>query len=453
MSVDVLLATIGLVNALASSGGSGNPVANRADLAARSPGVPAIAVSLRSSTIRSTSYKPIPASYKPIPAFARREHMACSVCHTSIPRLTRFGYEYRNAGFRIPAQIGKSRPVDIPNMISARTQSLVSVTHTKNEATSTTSNKRVMKFKEFTIYPATGSFGRYWSAFAEFSTSPEDFFEIENAYVRATVGNEKDHFQIRAGVFHPFEGYGASDRPAGLSRPLFQRTPANNAGTSTFFTLWGFDQMAVEAGFTHKGFNAAAAVLNGIYVNPEERKAFPFQGGELNRSGNDPNFNSKDIQVFLNQFIPVGGADAAISAYYYHGTLSVPYDFETPASYTDSFDRVAAYGTLPVTVSADKALWLLGGVAWGQDRRVDATTGNVLPGKFKSGGWFGELYMPASQYVGMSARYDFFRPSRDQDDNALKAFTLGANLAALDGMQAILEYQYKDVQTGRRPRP
>ncbi len=43
-----------------------------------------------------------------MPNFARREGFSCTVCHTTIPRLTRFGYEYRNSGFRTPNLIGEA---------------------------------------------------------------------------------------------------------------------------------------------------------------------------------------------------------------------------------------------------------------------------------------------------------------------------------------------------------
>lgn len=79
----------------------------------------------------------------------------------------------------------------------------------------------------------------------ELSTSNEDFFEIENAYFRYTRGDSIQSISARVGIFHPFEGFGASDRPFSLSRPLFQTQVANQNG-STFFTPWNFDQSGLE---------------------------------------------------------------------------------------------------------------------------------------------------------------------------------------------------------------
>lgn len=384
-----------------------------------------------------------------MPNFARREGFACSVCHTTIPRLTRFGYEYRNSGFRTPNLIGEAiKDPTFGDMNAARIQAQAIWTRVHNEAAGTVTARGRMEFVEFTLYPATGSYGRWWSSLGEFSVAPEDFFEVENAYIRATFGKADSHFQVRAGVFHPFEGYGASDRPVALARPLLQTTPAKNTGTSTFFTPWGFDQVGVEAGYTYGPFNVAATLFNGIYVNPEENKAFPFQGGELVRPASDPNYNSKDFQAFANYFIPFMKNDAAVSAFYYHGTLSVPYILAPAAFYTDTFDRVALYATLPIAIPSGPSIWVLGGLQYGWDTAVDPLTGAKLPDKFRSAGGFGEAFVPVSEYFGATVRYDRFSPSHSEKNNAVQAFTVAASVVALNGLQAILEYQVKDQETG-----
>ncbi len=391
----------------------------------------------------------IAGSASAMPNFARREGFTCGVCHTTIPRLNRFGYEYRNSGFRTPDHIDEAiKDPTFGDLNTARIQAQGIWTRVHNEAAGTVTAQGRMEFVELTLYPLTGSYGRWWSSLGEFSVAPEDFFEVENAYLRGTFGKAGGHFQVRAGVFHPFEGYGASDRPVALARPLFQTTAARNAGTSTYFTPWGFDQVGVEAGYTHGPFNVAATLFNGIFVNPAENKAFPFQGGELVRPATDPNYNSKDFQLFGNLFIPFMKNDAAVSAYYYHGKFSVPYDLATPAFYTDSFNRVALYGTLPISIPRGPAVWALAGLQYGWDTGVNAATGAALPDKFKSSGAFGEIFVPVSEELGASVRYDVFRPSHSQSNNGQQSVTLAANLSALNGLQTILEYQYKTSDTG-----
>ncbi|MGC8654477.1 MAG: hypothetical protein ACP5US_10865 [Candidatus Kryptoniota bacterium] len=43
-----------------------------------------------------------------MPNFARRYNMECTACHTVIPRLNEFGYQFRAAGYRMPEEIGKT---------------------------------------------------------------------------------------------------------------------------------------------------------------------------------------------------------------------------------------------------------------------------------------------------------------------------------------------------------
>src|SRR5439155_22910745 len=87
-----------------------------------------------------------------------------------------------------------------------------------------------LSFMEATLYPLTGSWGKYFASESELSVSPEDFFEVENAYVRMVKGNEKNFFTSRVGIFHSWEGFGASDRPFSNARPLFQTSPISAGG-------------------------------------------------------------------------------------------------------------------------------------------------------------------------------------------------------------------------------
>src|ERR1035437_3835289 len=52
-----------------------------------------------------------------LPAFARREEAACTLCHSngSAPHLTKAGYMFRRAGFRMPGDIGNEQ-LDAKNM-------------------------------------------------------------------------------------------------------------------------------------------------------------------------------------------------------------------------------------------------------------------------------------------------------------------------------------------------
>jgi hypothetical protein len=384
-----------------------------------------------------------------MPNFARREGFDCATCHTTIPRLNRFGYEYRNSGFRVPDMLGDKKQKELPaldSMFSARIQIEPYYTHTRTGGTTT--NNFQLPFFEWTLYPLTGAFGRWWSSEGEISFAPGEGFEVENAYVRGTFGGAASRFNARIGVFHPWEGYGASDRPVSISRPLFQRTATRWGGgggatQSTYYTPWGIDQAGIELGYTIGAFNVAASVLNGLIVH-EEGGAFlvdPNQGGDFTRPRSDPNYNSKDYQVFANYFI----GDSAVSAHWYHGKLTTPTGTAaTPGpEFTNDFDRLSLYGTLALPRFGPKRLpplWLLAGYMAGWDNGFNGTAAS---GTVRSNGVFGELFASVTPMVGAAIRYDRFDPSSRASTNEQQAITGTLNLAALNGLQGILEYRHR----------
>lgn len=50
-----------------------------------------------------------------MPNFVQRYNMTCSSCHTTIPRLNRFGYEFRRAGYRMPEEIAVEQVMKFDN--------------------------------------------------------------------------------------------------------------------------------------------------------------------------------------------------------------------------------------------------------------------------------------------------------------------------------------------------
>src|SRR6266571_648409 len=59
-----------------------------------------------------------------MPNFSRKLGVACSTCHTTIPRLNQTGYKFRAAGFRLPEEIGiaDERKFDLGDYFAARGQ-------------------------------------------------------------------------------------------------------------------------------------------------------------------------------------------------------------------------------------------------------------------------------------------------------------------------------------------
>lgn len=175
------------------------------------------------------------------------------------------------------------------------------------------------------------------------------------------AGKRDSFFVARAGIFHPFDGYGASDSPATISRPLVQTTPAS-LNQPTFFRTWGFDQLGVEVGFDHRRTSARVSFLNGIVLHQQDGRlsAFAAQGGPLTRSSPLPAHEFADFQVFINQILHREGG--GISLYYYRGNLALPITASVGA-FRNTFDRVAIYRSYP----AARRLHLFSGFQRGRD--------------------------------------------------------------------------------------
>jgi hypothetical protein len=380
-----------------------------------------------------------------MPNFARQYGIECSFCHTVIPRVNRVGYEFRRAGWRMPSEIGVIRdweknrqtPALIgSNYFDARLQANVSyLARNKsnnvggyNPKGSSYSVSKI-EFTEFTLYPLTGGFLGNWAAETEIS-GETDNIEVENAYVRYARGNETRFWEARIGIFHPFEGYGASDRPIGLNRPLFQRQATVNAkGQKNGWTPWGFDQAGIEWGLNYKGTSFSATVFNGLLENAED----PAQGPHLTKEPGSPTENNKDFQLFFNQFF--GSSDAAVSAFYYSGHISLGEPLVK-----DDFDRYSVYLTLPVN-----KLLLLGGYSAGNNED------NVTHRKAKNDGWFAEADGYLSEKIGAGLRYDQFDPSDLIQSNNVSALTGFVNVPLNNGLQLITELRSQKNEKGINP--
>lgn len=377
-----------------------------------------------------------------MPNFARKYGADCSMCHTVIPKLNKLGYEFRLAGYRLPSEIGKDeKPFNLGDFFTARAQEQFKVLdHTDVKAGKNYTSSQ-LEFYEFTLYPLTGSWGKNFASLAELSMAPDDVFEVENAYVRAVYGDDNGWLHAKIGIMHPWEGFGASDRPIGNIRPIFQKAKA----VGSPFILWNLDESALEVGyhFAKTGTSIAARLSNGILWKEDgSGDAEPAQGGGLVKGRNTPGWNDKSYQLFLNQFI---NNESSVTLYYYSGVVPYPnpYTEPAPASTTrDTFQRFAAYANyfvLPGKVN------LLAGYAYGHDSLDDSS----VAGASKVGnshGYFGEINYHASPKLAFAARYDFYDPSNKADNNNQTAFTVSGNYYIWHGLQLIADYQHKETE-------
>lgn len=386
-----------------------------------------------------------------MPMFARRYGMACTDCHTAIPKLNADGMLFRSHGFRQDVDdIGKpdKGDNDISGHTSTRLQARYDLARTEKPSGNTDLSK--VTFHEVTFYPATGAFAQRFASEFELAVAPEEPVEIENAWIRGAWMAGNGYVGARAGIFHPFEGFGASDRPLSISRPLFQTTSAK-LNQKTFFTPWNFDQAGLEVGYTSNRTLLRATLFNGLVYDPEENIAHPAtvlaSDNAFAKKPNRPDFQNSDVQLLATQILTKEGG--GLSGYAYFGALALPVDNNPTNGYwNDHFYRVAGYASYPVS----KQVMLLGGVQYGKDETFTLASG--AGPKSASLGYFGEGDIDLTNNWWLAGRYDWFDPSENvagttaDDENETWAGTVALNKAFLNGLQFISEYRHKLTKLG-----
>jgi hypothetical protein len=385
-----------------------------------------------------------------MPNFAREYDKNCGMCHTQVPNLNKTGYEFRLAGFRLPDEIGqeeKEKDFDFGDTIAARMQMRLDYSkHNDVNAANDTSDSQATYF-ETTLYPLTASWGGYFGSTTEISWEPDGILEMENAYVRGVYGDPSGWFQGRVGIMHAWEGYGASDRPFSINRPLFQK---QKAAGSPFF-LWSVDEVAAEGGyyFAKSGTNVTARVGNGIVW--EEGSAAPAQGGELTKRPDAPARQAKSYQAVITQML---GDAAGVTLYYYTTEIPTP-DTTDPgntAFTVDKLSRLALYANYYVV---PKMLNLAVGYGSGKDNIRDenadpgAVNADPIPASAKSKGYYVEAdYFPIEHRLATGVRYDVFDPSDQVDANEVSQVALFGNYSVYRGLQLLGEYDRKTSEKG-----
>jgi hypothetical protein len=398
----------------------------------------------------------------------------------------------------MPDEIGKElkQKFELGNYFSARIQSRFDVQLTNQPNGAAVANlvsgapgprtKTIAaSFMEATLYPVTGAWGKYFGSLSELSSSPEDFFEVENAYVRIVAGKENSFFTSRIGVFHPWEGYGASDRPASNGRTLFQTVVQSSGGRAVPYVYqpWGLDEVGAEVGGEFDKLSLRAAMLGGTFMrwSPEANTfiAYPAQTGpwkganqavsSLGKPFDYVSHNSPDFSANVTYALTDNGG--SLSLLYYHGNIATPtkctdgtaigknnsagevcgvtassaaapfgaagntdFDFTATSAFRNDFSRVGLYASYPI---GDHFLPAMG-YNYGKDTNADGST-------FNSSGAFVEGAYSFNQYATVGARYDQFHP-KTSVNNKQWAFTPFVNIPLQNGLQLIAEYQRRDFE-------
>ena len=349
-----------------------------------------------------------------LPQFSRKYKMDCSGCHDALafPRLNDVGYKFRRAGFRMPENIGKEELADytVDNYFSASVQA----DNTTNITRDGGSTDSVNTFSgELSLYALTGSFEKYFASQTELALAPGGGPEIENAYVRAVYGTESLWLSTRAGVFHPLEGLGGSDRSLGPSRPLIFEVPANH-NQDTLLTVPEPSRIGLDLGVQWQNTSLSVEVVN--RARPE------VEDGEISAIGIVPDTRSgKDLLVVANQIL---GTRSGLSAYWVHGAVALPVDPDmfaagsSEATFRDRYDRFAVFAS-----AGTSKLLGLAGAQVGFDHALDPMTGTTS--RFTSLGGFAEGNLGITAHTVGYVRLDFFDPSTKADADQILRGTLG----------------------------
>jgi hypothetical protein len=384
-----------------------------------------------------------------MPMFARRLGVSCSTCHTSPPRLNETGYQFRAAGYRMPAEIGKSgekKPFNFFDYNGVRLQARFDATHTRTGPDATQKNKFSLYAVE--LYAFTGAWGKYLSSnlkatiFPEKPSNTEDHLRVEGN-VKVTVGDKKRFFEVRAGVPYPMEGFGASDAAITNTRPYLQDNAANFNQT-TVFTPWKVHQPGATFGY-YQGRTAIQAIMRAGIRFTDDQKLDPFGGKDpFTTSSSDFNHRGADLQLLVNRILHRDGGAVTLS--YYHGNAALPIlnpdgTFQSNRFFQNNFERLAFYASYPVA----RRLTLLGGVQRGRD---DIATG----GRFTSLGAYTEAATPViNDLTNAGVRVDWFDPARNKNRNELYGVTTYLNLWVREQFRFVAEYQLKEQRQAPRP--
>jgi len=385
-----------------------------------------------------------------MPLFARRLGVPCSTCHTSPPRLNETGYQFRAAGYRMPAEIGKGgekKPFNFFDYNGVRLQARYDATRARTGPDAPHNNNFNLFAAE--VYTFTGPWGKYLSSNIKATIYPEKSYDTEDhlrveGNIKATVGNEKRFFEVRAGVPHPMEGFGASDSTITDTRPYLQEQAANFNQT-TFFTPWNFHQAGVTFGYYQGRTAVRALMLAGVRFHDDDHDLEPFgRRDPFTDSSSRFKHSGVDLQLMVNRIIHHNGG--AVTLYYYHGNISLPLlnpdgTIQPDRSFRNDFERVAFYASYPVA----KRLTLLGGVQRGRD---DIATG----GRFTSLGAYTEAAVPViNDLTDVGVRVDWFDPARNKSRNEVSGVTTYMNLWVRDQFRFVAEYQRRERRQSPLP--
>ncbi len=365
-----------------------------------------------------------------LPAFAIREKMSCTMCHTngSAPHLTQAGYLYRRAGFRWPAQIG-NKAVDEAsmdllkhfvagvnidyNLVTQKPQG-PGADQANTHAEGLTQNN--FDVREAEIWPLVGGFFGNYGAWVELDMTPGSVPANTNtgmaggstatvaltlAEMRFVDGNQDFFYGIRAGIMGQ-EGYGASDQWIDDGAiPLFDTMPAVHSATglNTLALPLGamnIPQFGIEFAANWPTSFLTLGIYNGYDGTTLNNGTPQLNPAQMNTQGQA----SKDVKLQLDQMFD----RFALTATYYNGRIAL-LDPTNTFPWQEWYQTGRLYGTF---FMVPNVVDLMAGAAVGQYGFVEPG-GNTISGYFNNVGTFAGANYYVKPHLTLSARLDYYQ--------------------------------------------
>lgn len=385
-----------------------------------------------------------------IPAWARAYKLDCNACHVAGFKFTRTGQDFLRAGHQMEGDRGDQ---NLSDHVSVAQKSRYNWSETE---TGGVKSARVNSFEQhaLSIYMG-GPLQKDFSYFAELywhensgktsGTGDLDDYarsKLADAYVQyLNRQSEESYTSVRFGQFSSYllhlHGSGArlsQDRPYVINSGTVGDNPYK-----PFVRQYG-----VEVSQFVKGFNVAAALMNGT-------------GGKLfNRVDNDL---KKDVYGTLDYTFDQYGSMLGVYGYAGHYPLFVdkPLATGTAGSAIPSASKVLAYTTyddfnqLGVLGNLTRKQGaLVGALFTGKNEFTSGTPTEVVfpldslaatKSEIKSMGYYAEVQLyTLHPRVQPFVRYDFWDPNTDVDDNEVLGPLFGISWRALDAGRLVAHY-------------
>ena len=367
-----------------------------------------------------------------LPAFARRENVSCTMCHTngSAPHLNEFGYMYRRMAFHWPGRLGDEKADEEAMNATKHMAAGVNLAYVYGDNNPGDGSTNVIangvNVPEVELWPLVGGFLGNWGVWSEIDATPATNagggIDLSMADIRYAVGTPERFFNFRGGMMAG-EGFGASDQWFDDGNiPLLDRLTANK-NQDTFVQPWGAmnaPELGAEVGFNLDQSHLTVGLYDGFTNLTANAGATPPYSQTTSTStpaiAKEGDTGMRDWRVQFDQFI---GELGEITAGYYYGVTP---NMDPSATFTwlDHYAQGRLYLTSFVIPGKFD---LMAGLGWSKNEFVGSspTPQGTFEGK---GGFFGAIWY-VGPHLSLGARLDQYY--FNDDDNRATGSSLQAS--------------------------